>query len=118
MLSHAQEPSECHALILVKGVGRNFPRRQPCVHVSVERKALLIDQAQRADRSYEFRQRRRLKLAVGSQAIAVGTCDAIWSWSMSAMLAAGMSSAAIASASETCFSAPPIAMVRLRRARD
>ena len=45
MLSHAQEPSECHALILVKGVGRNFPRRQPCVHVSVERKALLIDQA-------------------------------------------------------------------------
>ena len=75
MLSHAQEPSECHALILVKGVGKNFPRRQPCVHVSVERKALLIDQAQRADRSYEFRQRRRLKLAVGSQAIAVGTCE-------------------------------------------
>ena len=32
---------------------------------------------------------------------------------MSAMLAAGMLSAAIASASETFFSAPPIAMVRL-----
>jgi hypothetical protein len=69
---HAEQPAQRDGMVLVKRLGRHFPRGEFRVHVNIERELFLVDKAHRADSSDGFRQRRRLEQRVRSHAIAIG----------------------------------------------
>lgn len=68
---HAEQSAQGHATVLVEIVGGDAPGGEPRAHLRIERDLPGIDKAQRAGRSHELGERRRLKQCLGRRAVAV-----------------------------------------------